>query len=84
MTVTEQMAQEMSQVLRQMGEEELTIPDLKHAGSELALLRKVKKDYTKRLLDKIPKYRALPEAMVPDMFLHALRTREAELESACK
>ena len=82
MTETEQMVQKMSQVLRQMGEEGLLIPDLKQAGSELALLREVKKDYTKRLLDKIPKYKPLPEALVPDMFLHALRTREAELESA--
>ena len=84
MTVTEQMAQEMSQFLRQIGEEELTIPDLKHAGSELALLRAVKKEYTKRLKDKIPKYKYLPEAIVPDMFLQALRTRAAELERTCK
>ena len=63
-----------------VGDDELPFP----AGaepSELELLKNVQEEYTKRLLEKIPKYRAIPPDLIPDMFLLALRNRERKLTS---
>lgn len=80
MTMTEQMAREMSEFLRLTGDEPLNV--LLESGStpELEFLRALKKEYTRRLLQKMPQYRLLKsEEFIPDMFLDALRRREAEL-----
>ncbi len=77
MTETEKMIQEMNGLFRMIGDEELVIPK---CTSELELLRKIKEEYKRRLLEKVPKYKAIPsEALIPDMFLQALRSRENEL-----
>ena len=79
MTETEKMIQEINGLFKLTGDEELTI---QKCTSELELLRTVKEEYKRRLLDKIPKYRAIPsETLIPDMFLQALRSRECELEA---
>jgi hypothetical protein len=79
MTETEIMIQEINGLFKLTGDEELTIPK---CASELELLRAAKEEYKRRLLDKIPKYRSLPsEALIPDMFIQALRSRESELTS---
>jgi hypothetical protein len=80
MTVTEQMIQEINSFLKAVGDAELTVPKQDELMLELELLRKVKEEYTARLLDKMPQYRTLPTKLIPDMFLQALRKREAELE----
>jgi len=78
MTETEKMIQEINGLFKLTGDEELTI---QKCTSELELLRTVKEEYKRRLLDKIPKYRAIPsETLIPDMFLQALRSRESALE----
>jgi len=78
MTETEIMIQEINGLFKLTGDEELTI---QKCASELELLRTVKEEYKRRLLDKIPKYRAIPsEALIPDMFVQALRSRESELQ----
>jgi hypothetical protein len=42
----------------------------------------IKVEYKRRLFEKVPKYKMIPfEALVPDMFLMALRKREGELQS---
>jgi lysozyme family protein len=80
MTETEQIIQEINGIFKLTGDEGVTIP--KEWASELELLRTVKEEYKRRLLDKIPKYRAIPsETLIPDMFLQALRSRESELEA---
>jgi hypothetical protein len=77
MTETEKMVQEINGLFGMTGDEELKIPKFE---SELELLREIKEEYKRRLLEKIPKYRAVPsEALIPDMFLQALRSRENEL-----
>lgn len=84
MTETEKMVREMSQFMRLAGDDELSIPEPEPSASELDYLRTVKREYTRRLLQKVPKYRALSlisEALIPDMFLDALRSRETELEA---
>jgi hypothetical protein len=79
MTETEKMIREMNGVLKAVGDDELTIPE---CASELELLSAVKKEYKRRLLDKIPKYRLIPfEKLIPDLFLQALRSRESELKT---
>ena len=79
MTETEKMIQEINGLFKLTGDEELTI---QKCTSELELLRTVKEEYKRRLLDKIPKYRAVfSETLIPDMFLQALRSRESELEA---
>ncbi len=79
MTDTEKMVQEINGLFRMTGDEELVIPRFE---SELELLRKVKEGYKRRLLEKVPKYQKIPsEALIPDMFLQALRKREGELQS---
>jgi hypothetical protein len=82
MTETETMAREMNQLMRLLGDEELSIPEPDESTSELEFLKALKQQYTGRLLQKVPKYQALKsEALIPDMFLDALRRREAELEA---
>ena len=79
MTQTETMVREMNGLFREIGEDELAIPE---CASELELLREVKKEYKRRLLEKIPKYKRIPfESGIPDLFLQALRSRESELKS---
>jgi hypothetical protein len=78
MTETEKMVREINGFFKQIGEEELPLPEEK---SELELLRNIKAEYTRRLLKKIPKYKSLPPDLIPDMFLDALRNRERKLAS---
>ena len=78
MTVTERMVQEINSLLTALGEAELTVLKLDEQG-ELEHLRKVREAYTSRLLVKIPQYRSMRADVIPDMFLQALRKREAEL-----
>jgi hypothetical protein len=83
MTETEKMTLEVNGFLRLLGDEPLDVPAASASTSELAFLRQVKEEYTRRLLQKAPKYRALKsDALIPDMFLQALKSREAELEAA--
>ena len=82
MTETEKMTLEVNEFLRLLGDEPLNVPAPDAPTSELAFLRQVKEEYTRRLLQKVPKYRALKsDALIPDMFLQALKSREAELEA---
>lgn len=81
MTETEKMIREMNGIFRGLGERELSIPKDEEGLSELELLRKVKEEYRNRLLEKMPKYNAIPAEIIPDMFLQALRNRECELTS---
>jgi hypothetical protein len=80
MTQTEKMIQEMNGFLAAIGEDELAIP-AEERTPELELLRRAREEYTKRLRRRVPKYRLLPTALIPDMFLMALRNREAELKT---
>jgi hypothetical protein len=48
--------------------------------SEIELLRCAKTEYTRRLRQAFPHYRLLPSALIPDMFLQALRNREGKLK----
>jgi hypothetical protein len=77
MTATEEMLQEMNGFIKMTGDEELTVP--KEWASELELLRAVKKEYKRRLRRKLPLYLVIPEGLILDMFLQALRNRESEL-----
>jgi hypothetical protein len=81
MTQTEKMIREMNGFFKQIGDAELPIPTSGERGSELEMLRQVKEEYTKRLINKIPIYKAIPVDIIPDMFLEALRNRERELLS---
>jgi hypothetical protein len=79
MTETEKMVQEINGLFRMTGDEELLIPKFE---SELELLREIKEEHKRRLLEKVPKYRKIhSEEIIPDMFLQALRKREGELQS---
>ena len=65
-----------------VGDEPLSVTTPSASTSELAFLKQVKQEYTRRLLQKVPKYGALKsDALIPDMFLDALRSREAKLEA---
>ena len=82
MTETKKMTGEVNELLRLLGDEPLHVPAPSASTSELAFLRQVKEEYKRRLLEKVPKYRALKsDALIPDMFLQALKSREAELEA---
>ena len=82
MTETDKMTLEVNGLLRLLGDEPLDVPAPGASTSELAFLRQVKEEYTRRLLQKVPKYSALKSgALIPDMFLQALNSREAELEA---
>jgi len=82
MTKTEKMVQEMNGFFREIGEDELTVPKHGERVSELELLGKVKEEYKRRLLEKIPQYRSLrSDGAIPDLFFQALRKRESEMTS---
>jgi hypothetical protein len=82
MNETEKMVREINDFLRAVGDEPLNISAPDTAASELDSLRQARQEYTRRLLQKVPKYAALnSDALIPDMFLQALRSREAELET---
>jgi len=80
MNETEELLHAINGLLSALGDEPIQVNP--SAGeSELTLLRTVQKTYLERLLSKVPAYRAIPnEALIPDMFLQALRNREAQLE----
>ncbi|MFN0022200.1 MAG: hypothetical protein ACKVP0_28455 [Pirellulaceae bacterium] len=81
MTETEKMLLEINDVLRMVGDGTIDISPPATGTSELVFLRRVREEYTRRLLKKVPEYAALrSDAVIPDMFLQALRNREAELE----
>jgi hypothetical protein len=85
MNETEQMIQEIDGFLRAVGESPLALPDTLRGAAEIDLLRAARAEYTKRLLQRVPKYgRLRSEAAIPDMFLQALRSREQELEKGSK
>jgi hypothetical protein len=68
--------------MQSLGDDKIRLPELDDSTSELGYLRKVKQVYTQRLLQKMPQYKALKsEALIPDIFLDALRRREADLEA---
>ncbi len=81
MTETERMAQEINGFFKAIGEEQeqLEIPSAGECKSELEFLRKIKKQYKARLLQKMPQYQGLRPEAIPDMFLMALNKRESEL-----
>lgn len=80
MNETEQMITEINGFLAAIGEDPLHLPGDLTSCPELDLLRAARSQYTERLLKKVPKYSRLPSKdMIPDMFLEALRSREAEL-----
>lgn len=82
MNETEQMLDEINGFLRAVGDEPLHL-SMQGPLSELDLLRAVRREYTARLRAKVPAYRTLPsDAAIPDLFLQALRSREAELEGS--
>jgi len=81
MTETEKMVLEINSFFRAIGEAELTVFKPDEQG-ELEYLRKVREAYTARLLVKMPLYRALPRGIIPDLFLQAIRNREAKLKLA--
>ncbi len=80
MTPTEKMVQEINGFFAAIGEDKLALPAGHERLSELELLRRVKEEYTQRLIRQFPAYRLLPSRLIPDLFLQALRNREAELE----
>jgi len=80
MTETEKMVREVNQLLRLLGDEKIGVPNPDRSTSELDYLRAVKREYTRRLLKRIPVGRTpKSEALIKDMFLDALRSREDEL-----
>ena len=83
MTETDKMAREINEFLRLLGDEPLNVPAPNHSIPELEFLRILKREYMRRLLLKVPKYTAFAsEALIPDLFLDALRRREAEFEAS--
>jgi len=85
MNLTQKMTVEMNSLFKALGEEEIPAPAMADFPSELEFLRSIKAEYKKRLFKHVPKYKLIPvESLVPDMFLVALRNREAELEAKGK
>lgn len=79
MNDTEQLLRAINELLGAVGDKPIQVT-FSPGESELTLLRNVKKEYLERLLAKVPAYRALPkDAPIPDMFVQALRDREAQL-----
>lgn len=79
MNDTEQLLRAINELLGAVGDKPIQVT-FSPGESELTLLRTVKKEYLERLLAKVPAYRALPkDAPIPDMFVQALRDREAQL-----
>ncbi len=79
MTETQEMLREVNSFIRAIGETEIAVSANPDEVSELDYLREVKNEYKKRLLKKVPKYERVPEKNIPDLFLAALRRREATL-----
>ena len=80
MTETEKVIQEINGFFAAIGEKPLAILEGQAGTSEFEMLRCTKEEYTRRLLQKLPRYRSLPPALIPDAFLQALRHREGELK----
>jgi hypothetical protein len=80
MTKTEKMIEEINGLLTALGDDRLEIPEVRPGMPEIELLRRAREEYTRRLLLKEPRYRSLPPALIPDLFLQALRNREGELK----
>lgn len=80
MNETEKLISEIDGVLRACGDEPLGVSSATPAGEELRLLQSARDAYLARLRTKKPLYRLLPADMIPDMFLQALKSREAELQ----
>jgi hypothetical protein len=79
MTHTEKLVEEINNLFKLTGDEELAIPKLE---PELELVRAIKVEYKRRLLEKVPQFKVLSsEALIPDMFLQSLRKRELELQN---
>lgn len=76
---TEKMIEEVNSFFATIGEAPLAVPS-GPGISEIELLRCGREEYTRRLLKKKPLYRMLPPALIPDLFLQALRNREDELK----
>ena len=81
MTQTQKLLRDMNDFIQQVGDSPIEAPLPSDQLSELEYLRQVKQEYTRRLLEKSPKYNGLPKHEIPDLFLDALRKREAELTS---
>ncbi len=79
MNETEKLIAEINGVLRACGDEPLGVSPATPGGEELRLLHSARDAYVTRLRQKMPLYRLLPAALIPDMFLQALKSREAEL-----
>ncbi len=80
MNETEKLISEINGFLRACGDEPLGVSSVTPGGEELRLLRSARDAYVARLRRKMPLYRLLPADMIPDMFLQALKSREAELQ----
>ena len=79
MTKTDKLIEEINGLFAALGEDRLEIPGVRPGMPEVELLRRAREEYTRRLLLKEPRYRSLPPALIPDLFLQALRIREGEL-----
>lgn len=80
MTRTQEMIQGINAFLAEVGDERLVIPGEDEPLPELELVRRAQREYLRQLREKVPAYRALPSALIPDGFLVALKNREAELK----
>lgn len=79
MNTTDVLVQRMNGILKMKGQPELQEPPNESYSGELGLLRLIRKTYTARLLENEPRYRNYSPEKIPDMFLMALKHREAEL-----
>ncbi len=80
MTTTDKIIEEINGFFAAIGEDRLALPPGGPGMPEIERLRHAKEEYTRRLLKKEPRYRLLPPPLVPDLFLQALRNREAEIK----
>ncbi|MFM7101165.1 MAG: hypothetical protein ACKO3N_08330 [Verrucomicrobiota bacterium] len=81
MTETEKMLEEINSILRLVGQLPIEVPGPVTAASELDFLARVKAEYTRRLVEGVPKYQSMDPEAIPEMFLQALKSRKAQLES---
>lgn len=81
MNETEKLISEINGVLRACGDEPLGFSSGTPGEGELRLLQSARHAYVARLRTKKPLYRLLPADLIPDMFLQALKSREAELQA---
>jgi len=79
MTKTEELVSGINSLFKLTGDEKLLMPKEGEWTSELELLRIVKKEYKRRLLEKMPQYKSIPPHLIPDMLLDAFNQREKEL-----